>query len=401
MLSSNEPSFNPNYFLSALGAGGLAISFFLYPMFMLPHPQTPMVAFEPIRAVLQGDNRLLSVLLAVDLMAVLAFAFIHFHLLTRSLIAFRRFRHTSAYESLRKGNSEVSLMAIPLTLSMSMNVMFVLGSLFVPGLWRVVEWIFPFALVAYIAIGVYALRIYGAYFARLLVRGDFDFNANNNLSQLMAIFAFAMIATGLAGPGAMSHTLAINAVGIFGSIFFLSLAVLLAIVKLVLGLKSILRQGIAKQSSYTLWILIPILTLFGISGIRIIMGLHHGFEAPLSRPGLFIFTSVVLSLEILVGLLGYKVMNQLGYFEDYLRGDKRDIGSYALICPGVALFVFGFFFTIFGLVKNGLVAPLSPVYFMILAPFIWIQIKTVIVFLKLNCQLMGYGLCRVGQDSRA
>jgi hypothetical protein len=220
MLSSNEPSFNPNYFLSALGAGGLAISFFLYPMFMLPHPQTPMVAFEPIRAVLQGDNRLLSVLLAVDLMAVLAFAFIHFHLLTRSLIAFRRFRHTSAYESLRKGNSEVSLMAIPLTLSMSMNVMFVLGSLFVPGLWRVVEWIFPFALVAYIAIGVYALRIYGAYFARLLVRGDFDFNANNNLSQLMAIFAFAMIATGLAGPGAMSHTLAINAVGIFGSIFF-------------------------------------------------------------------------------------------------------------------------------------------------------------------------------------
>jgi hypothetical protein len=31
-----------------------------------------------------------------------------------------------------------------------------------------------------------------------------------------------MIATGFTGPGAMSHTLAITAVGILGSIFFLS-----------------------------------------------------------------------------------------------------------------------------------------------------------------------------------
>jgi hypothetical protein len=399
MLSSNESSFNPHYFLSALGAGGLAISFFLYPMFLLPHPETPLVAFESIRAVLQGENLLLSALLALDLMAVFLFAFVHFHLLAKSLIAFRRFRQTSAYTALRSGNREVSLMAIPLTLSMSMNVLFVLGSLFVPGLWQVVEWIFPFALIAYFAIGIYALRLYGAYFVRLLTQGNFDFDNNNNLSQLMAIFAFAMIATGLAGPGAMSHTLAVNAVGIFGSIFFLSLAVLLAIVKLVLGMKSILRQGIARESSYTLWILLPILTLFGISGIRIIMGLHHGFDEPLSRPGLFVFTSVILSLEIMIGLLGYKVMKKLGYFEEYLRGEKRDAGSFALVCPGVAMFVFGFFFITFGLVKNGLVTPMSPLYFLILAPFIWVQWKTLRVFLKLNCQVMGYGFCRLGTGS--
>jgi hypothetical protein len=401
MLSSNESSFSPQYFLAALGAGGLAVSFFLYPMFMLPHPQTPMVSFEAIWPVLTGGNRLLSTLLALDLMAVLAFAFIHFHLLVKSLLAFRRFRLTSAYETLRQGNGEVSLMAIPLTLSMSINVLFVLGSLFVPGLWGVVEWLFPFALVAYISVGVYALRIYGAYFTRLLVSGDFDFGGNNNLSQLMAIFAFAMIATGLAGPGAMSHTQQINALGIFGSLFFLSLAALLSLIKLVLGMKSMLRQGVSKETSYTLWILIPILTLFGISSIRIIMGLHHGFEQPLSRPGLFVFTSVLVSLEILAGLLGYKVMKAVGYFDDYLRGNKRDVGSFALICPGVAFFVFGFFFITFGLLKNGLVAPLSVAYFLILAPFVWIQLKTVAVFLKLNCQLLSYGFCRAELGSQA
>ncbi|MES9941946.1 MAG: hypothetical protein ABW104_10915 [Candidatus Thiodiazotropha sp. 6PLUC2] len=401
MLSSNESSFNPNYFLSALGAGGLTISFFLYPMFMLPHPQTPMVAFDAIQGVLMGANPLAALLLALDLLAVVGFAFAHFHLLAKSLIAFRRFRRTSAYEALRKGNSEVSLMAIPLTISMSMNVVFVLGSLFIPGLWQVIEWIFPFALAAFIAIGIYALRLYGSYFVRLLIKGDFDFDSNNNLSQLMAIFAFAMIATGLAGPGAMSHTQAINVIGIFGSIFFLSLSILLAVVKLVLGTKSMLRHGIARKSSYTLWILLPILTLIGISTIRIIMGLHHGLDAPLSHPALFVFTSVILSLEIMVGLLGYKVMKQLGYFDDYLRGDKRDASSFALVCPGVAFFVFGLFFITFGLVKNGLVTPMSPLYFLILAPFIWIQVKTVTLFLKLNCQVMGYGFCRIGHQVKA
>jgi hypothetical protein len=394
MLSSNEPSFSPHYFLSALGAGGLAITFFLYPMFMVPHPLTPMISYEAIYKVLQADNPLISLLLVFDLLAVITFALIHFHLLIRSLFAFRRFRQSHAYMALRTGNSEVSLMAIPLTISMSMNVSFVVASLFIPGLWQVIEWIFPFALAAYGAIGVYALRIFGVYFLRLLTKGGFDFDANNNLSQLMAIFAFAMIATGFAGPGAMSHTPAVNAIGIFGSIFFLSLSVLLAIVKLVLGVQSMLRHGVARETSYTIWILLPILTLFGISGIRIIMGLHHGFDNPLSRPGLFVFTSVILSLEIIIGILGYKVMKQLGYFEDYLKGDKSDAGSFALVCPGVAFFVFGFFFITFGLLKNGLVAPMSLIYFLLLAPFVLVQIKTIGVFLKLNCQVLGYGLCR-------
>jgi hypothetical protein len=401
MLSSNESSFNPNYFLAALGAGGLAISFFLYPMFMVPHPQTSMVTFEAIRPLLVGDNRLLSALLALDLLAVLLFAFVHFHLLLKSLRAYRRFRQTPAYDELRQGNDEVSLMAIPLTLSMSINVIFVLGALFVPGLWDLVEWVFPFALLAYSVVGLYALRIYGVYFTRLLTRGDFDFNGNNNLSQLLAIFAFAMIATGMAGPGAMSHTQEVNALGIFGALFFLSLAVLLVVIKLVLGMKSMLFVGVSQRSSYSLWILIPILTLFGISGIRITMGLHHGFDEPLSRPGLFVFTSVLLSLEIVVGLLGYRVMKHLGYFDDYLHGDKRDAGSFALVCPGVALFVFGFFFITFGLLKNGLVAPLSPAYFLILTPFVWIQMKTLVVFMKLNCQLLGYGFCRLNLGAQA
>ncbi|MET0091466.1 MAG: hypothetical protein ABW068_15860 [Candidatus Thiodiazotropha sp.] len=161
MLSSNEASFNPQVFLSALGAGGLAISFFLYPQFMIPHPTSPMVTFEVLQSVMLGENSWVSVLLAVDLILILGFAFIHFHLLAKSLRAYRRFRKTDAFTALRLGNEEVSLMAIPLTLSMSVNVLLVLGALYVPGLWHVVEWLFPMALLAYVSVGIYALRIYG------------------------------------------------------------------------------------------------------------------------------------------------------------------------------------------------------------------------------------------------
>ncbi len=117
------------------------------------------------------------------------------------------------------------------------------------------------------------------------------------------------------------------------------------------------------------------------------MGLHHGFEAHLSKPSLFVLTSVILSLQIMIGLIGYKVMEQVGY----ISGSKGDAGTFALICPGVALFVFGTFFLTFGLVKNGLVEHLSPAYFIILAPFILVQIKTIQIFFQLSCRIISLG----------
>ena len=45
-----KPSYSPLYFLAALGNGGLAVSFFIYLMFMLPHPHTPIPTWEIGRA---------------------------------------------------------------------------------------------------------------------------------------------------------------------------------------------------------------------------------------------------------------------------------------------------------------------------------------------------------------
>lgn len=394
LIKNLRENYSPLFFLAALGAGGLSVSFFMYPMFIIKHPDTPMVTFNHLWPVLTQGSLLSQVLLAADLVLMLVFALLHIRLLLWNISEYRQYRKTEAYQQLKQSNAEVSLMAIPLTLAMTINVAFVLGAVLVPGLWTVVEYLFPFAILGFLAVGIFALKILGNYFTRLFTKGDFDFVSNNNLSQMTAIFALAMVAVGLAAPGAMSHFKVVNAVGIFFSVFFLSLAILLMVIKLVLGFQSMIQHGISTVASPSLWIMIPILTLVGITLVRLSMGLHHGFDSNLSKPGFFVLTSVVLSLQLLVGMIGYQVMNKNGYFRDYLYGMKGDAGSFALICPGVAFTVFGFFFITFGLVKNGLLAVGDPAFFVLMAPFVLVQLKTIQVFFRLSCRILSCGFCR-------
>lgn len=375
--------FTPLCFLSALGAGGLSVSFFMYLMFLVPHKGVPMATFDFIYpALLKGDW--LSFVIAFSLIFILAFAFFHFKFLIWNTRQFNLFKATQKYKELKNTNNEISLMTIPLTYAMTVNVCFVLGAVFVPKLWTIVEFMFPFALMAFATAGYFALKIFFNYFTRILTTGDFDFTKNNNLSQMISIFAFAMVSVGFAAPGAMSHFITINAIGIAGSIFFASLSLLLLVIKLTIGFTNMFEKGISVEASPSLWIIIPILTLLGIAFVRISFGLDHGFEAPLPKTSLFTFTTVIVSIQIIFGILGYKVMKELKYFETFIHSQDRSPVSFALICPGVAFMVFGMFFINFGLTFNGVVEKYSIFYFLLMLPFMFIQYKTIVVFFKLK-----------------
>ena len=374
--------FSPMCFLASLGAGGLSVSFFMYLMFLVPHPNTPMATYDfIIPALLKGDW--LSLVVSFSLVFIIAFAFLHFKLLIWNTKQFNLYKKTAAYEELINSNSQITLMTIPLTFAMTINVCFVLGAVFVPGLWGIVEFLFPFALIGFMVVGYFALKIFFEYFSRLLIKGDFDFSKNNNLSQMISIFALSMVAVGFAAPGAMSHNLVINSIGIFGALFFASLAMLLMLIKLTMGFKNMFEKGLGLEAAPSIWILIPILTLLGITFIRVSFGLEHNYATPLAKSSLFVFTSTILSLQIIFGILGYMVMKKMGYFEKYIHSEDKSSVSFALICPGVAFFVFGMFFVNFGLAYNGIVAKYSIAYFIIMLPFIYVQIKTIIYFFKL------------------
>jgi hypothetical protein len=380
--------YSPLYFLASLGSGGLAVTFFMFLMFMVDHEGRPIPVFEDVVAAFQAGDYWLVALVLVSVSGIVFYAFQHYRLLWWNIREYRLFRKTAAHDELISSDSEVQLMALPLTYAMGVNVMFVLGAVFVPGLWGMVEYLFPAAMVAFAAVGVYAGLIFLRFFSRVIALGHFDCERNNSLSQMLSIFAFSMVAVGLSASAAMSHNAVTSGLGIIFASFFGAVVITLGIIKTVLGFRSMLANGINYEASVSLWILIPIITVMAITVNRVSMGLVHNFEAVIHPWFHVVFFSMAIAVQVLFGLLGYSVMKQMGYFREFISGEGRSVVSYAAICPGVAFFVLGNFLINKGLVAAGFVPQFSVVYFLLYLPLIAVQVQTVRVMGKLNAKLL-------------
>ena len=91
-------------------------------------------------------------------------------------------------------------------------------------------------------------------------------------------------------------------------------------------------------------------------------------------------------------------MRQNNYFPEFIHGitptPATDVaaktpGTYALICPGVAFWVFGMFFLDKGLVNSGLLQIFSMPWFILLLPLLLVLVKTIQVNSKLNRRLLN------------
>ncbi|RRR76602.1 MAG: hypothetical protein EI684_02690 [Candidatus Viridilinea halotolerans] len=366
----------------------MAITFFIWLNFLVPHPNTPIITFDGIAAFLGTASLTAQALLFLALFGIIFFAVRHLRLVAWNLREYGRFKQTKAYATLREGQGAMALMALPLMLAMTVNVFFVLGAVFVPGLWNVVEYLFPFAMTAFVLIGALALRILFDTFGKALVSGKFECARNNSLSQFLAAFTFSMVAVGMAAPAAMSKTTLTVTISMFGSLFFLGAAVLLGLITLVLGFRGMLTNGLAVDAAPSLWMPIPVLTLLGITLVRLSHGIDTAFHFHIPQPLIFMLTASVLGLQLLIGLLGYSVMNKVGYLRDFVWGERNSPGSYGLICPAVALAVFGMFFIHPGLAQNGLVERFSAVHIALLVPVALVQVLGIVTMLRLDSKLM-------------
>jgi len=387
-MKISKKDYSPLLFLAALWPGWLSVSFFMYLMFMTKHWTTPIPTFNSLYSYFtltsySSQDLLFNGLIIFALIWVIFFAFKHYQMLIFNLIKYFEFRKTKAFQKIKEWNNEVNIMAIPLTFAMSINVLFILGALFVPNLWNYVEYLFPFAILWFLTIWFFGLKIFLDYFTRLLTTKSFDFVWNNSLWQMISVFAFSMIWVWFAAPVAMSQNKITIAIALVFSIFFITITVFFSIIKIIIWFKSILRQGIKKEASPTLWIIIPILTLIWISFVRQKHGLHEWFEIANQSWNLFVLTTVIISLQAIFWFIWYKVMKANKYFEDYINWDKKSIWSFSLICPWVALVVFWFFFLHLWFVKNWIVEKFTLPYFLLLLPLVYLQFKTIFTLFKL------------------
>ncbi len=385
----NPSAYSPLLFLNSLGAGGLAISFYMYLMWMTPHPGSPIPSFASNLAALHSGDFLTQSIAFVALCGILIFAVTHVALLGWNVRRTRAWKKTVSYENLRKSNGETQLMALPLTYAMTVNVAFIVGAVFIPNVWENREFFFPLALAALAAIGYIGLKTYLDFLARVLTEGGFDCAKNNSLGQMISVFAFAMIGVGFSAVAAMSHEKIFMALGFLGAAFFVAVAAALGLIKLVLGFRAMMEYKADAETTPTLLVVIPILTVLGIAVYRLKMCLAHNFGGVAAPADLAVFFVAIFCLQIFFGLLGWLVMKRAKYIERWVNGPERSTGVYALICPGVALFVLGNFVVSAGLAKIGLVEPMSALYALLYAPLVYLQYATVRLFFKLNKKMLA------------
>ena len=392
-MSSNAspqatPPWQPLYFLAALGAGGLAVSFFMYLMWMTPHAGQPIPSFTTLMAAFNEGGLAMRTLIAISITGIAVFAALHVRLLIWNIVRFRHWHPSEAAITMRRSNSGSSIMAAPLTYAMFINVGFVVGAVFVPGLWERAELLFPFALLGFAAIGIYAMRLFSGFMTQMIVEGGFDCAKNNSLSQMLSVFAFAMIGVGFSASAAMSHNAVISVIGFSGATFFIAAAVIFGAMFLVMGFRSMLENTANPETVPTLWITIPFLTVVGIAIYRMNMALDHNFGVEWLAGDKFAFLITLFAIQLLFGILGYAVMMRTRYFATYVTGPAKSPGSFALICPGVALFVFANFLINPGLVGLGIMEKFSIAWFIAYVPLVALQIITIAAFFRLSAKLI-------------
>jgi hypothetical protein len=378
-------SYSPLYFLASLGAGGLAVTFFMILLFWIPHPGQTVPVFEDIARVFAGGSTGLKLATAMAMAGIAVFAVLNLKALAWNLAAFARFRQTEGYARLRASNGESALLALPLALAMSVNVGFILGLVFVPKLWLIVEYLFPMAMVAFGLIGLLALRQIGGFLGRILSQGgSFDTGAHNSFSQMLPAFALAMVAVGFSAPAAMSGTPLTVGAALILSTFFGTAAVLYALVAGITAFGAMLQHGTAKEAAPTLMVVVPLMTVLGIMALRQSHGLHTTFEGHVSDGDTLMLLTRLLTVQVLFAALGMLVLRRQGYFAEYLFGAKTSPGSYALVCPGVALNVMIHFWLNKALVPTGIVEKFSAGYWGITLVALALQAAMIGLVLYLN-----------------
>ncbi|MGB0967666.1 MAG: hypothetical protein ACPGUX_05740, partial [Halocynthiibacter sp.] len=70
-------SWSPLYFLAALGAGGLSVTFFMYLMFWVPHTGRPVPVFEDLMSHFASSGAAGKLIVTVGMTGIAAMTVLH------------------------------------------------------------------------------------------------------------------------------------------------------------------------------------------------------------------------------------------------------------------------------------------------------------------------------------
>jgi len=128
---------------------------------------------------------------------------------------------------------------------------------------------------------------------------------------------------------------------------------------------------------------VPIAVMRQGHDLEVHFGSGEGAAALFASPTNF------LAIQVAFLLFGWVVLKRFRYVERFVTDPELSPGSYALVCPGVALAVMLQFFLNNGLVGVGLVTPFGPAWLAITLLPLLLQAVTIWLVLVLNAKHFG------------
>lgn len=391
MPTSFRPAdhWSPPYFLSALGAGGLAVTFFLWLYMWVPHPGQPVPIFEDVARAFAAGHPLQQAMIVLAYLGLGVFAVQHLRLTVWNLRRYAEFRRSPGFAGVQSSNAGAGLFGLPLMMAMTVNVSFSAGLAFVPGLWSVVEYLFPLALTAFAVLGVMTLRMMGQHIARLSVAGRFDMTKAGSFLQVQPAFALGMIGVGMSAPAALSASPTVAGIALVLSTVLLVIAAVWAAVGVILGLLAMLQHGTVAEQIPTLMNIVPLVTVLGILTLRQTHGLHVHFGVHTAPGDDLWFLTALLAVQIAFLGFGLSILKQHGYVARFITSATPSPGAYGLVCPGIGLSVLMQFWINKALVGAGLVAKFGVAYWALTSVLVAVQIAMILLVLALNRRHFG------------
>ena len=330
--------FNPLIFLMSLGAGGITIIPFAFFQYVFEHGPG-LVKYSDIG---HGTLSLANEVLFRSMEGIMiVFTIIHLILsvfLIKQLVGWIR---AGDYKDML-GNplKNAGMLAPFISIVMTMNVFIGPIRFFIPSFAANLQMFMLPALIFWAVIWV-ALMTMEMLLLKISFEKSFDVN-KISFGWLLHPFALSMLTVTGTGIAAMAKDAGVAHTAAFMSLISGSLGVFLLVVKLIAIFKShFVQTGLPeRQFMPSFLIVIPIITLFAISGYRlghyleVWFGLHTAFFQ-------LAVVTVAFAFEIWYMAFGLTLLS--GYLKNHFFNGEFYVTQWGLVCPFVAFAVLGSF----------------------------------------------------------
>ncbi|MBN1825484.1 MAG: hypothetical protein JW958_04390 [Candidatus Eisenbacteria bacterium] len=378
---ASKQTFSPLIYLASLGAGGISVIPFAFLQYTHPHPKG-LVRIEHLAG---ADVSAVQQALFFGLEAVMIlFVLIHVVLSLAFLPGLIRWIRGGEYSDfMRDPLKNGGILAPFISLCMTMNVFVGPVRFFIPGLADNLQGLMLPALIGWAILWFFVLRM-EIKLMRISFVESFDYH-KVSFGWLLHPFALGMITVTGTGFAALAQSPAIAHTAAFLSLVSGTLGLFLLGVKLISVFNShFAARGLPeKQSLPSFLIVVPNVTLYAISGYRLMHYLHAKWDMHTE-----VFSFLIITLSFAFEL--WYVVFGLRLLSDYLKNHfpKREfyVTQWGFVCPVVAFAVLGsFFYKVF--VPN----PLTYAFVLLTA------LSAVVLFfhlLKKQCRCSGLLFCK-------